>query len=96
MAAADAGFDLFRNGLRRGATDRRSGDQGQGLRHAHTWRCEQRGNQTGKVDFLSLIDSVRAIEAVHIEHIQAAADFEKAYADLERAVGTELPRKNDH
>ena len=50
------------------------------------------GYQTGKVDFLSLIDSVRAIESVHIEHIQAAADFEKAFADLERAVGADLPR----
>src|SRR5262249_43664979 len=50
------------------------------------------GYQTGKIDFLSLIDSVRAIESVHVEHIEAAADFEKAYADLERAVGSSLPR----
>lgn len=49
------------------------------------------GYQTGKVDFLSLIDSVRAIESVHLEHIQAAAEFEKAYADLGRAVGSDLP-----
>lgn len=49
--------------------------------------------QTGKVDFLSLIDSLRAIEQVHIEHIAAATDFEKAYADLERAVGQPLPRQ---
>ena len=33
---------------------------------------------------------MRAIESVHVEHIQAAADFEKAYADLERAVGTTI------
>src|SRR5262249_1697138 len=50
------------------------------------------GYQTGKIDFLSLIDSVRAIESVHVEHIEAAAEFEKAYADLERAVGTSLAR----
>ncbi|MBI3301144.1 MAG: TolC family protein, partial [Deltaproteobacteria bacterium] len=50
------------------------------------------GYQTGKVDFLSLIDSLRVVEQVHVEHVTAAADFEKAYAELERAVGQELPR----
>jgi outer membrane protein TolC len=49
--------------------------------------------QTGKLDFLSLIDSLRVVEQVHIEHITAVADLEKAYADLERAVGQELPRR---
>jgi len=29
------------------------------------------------------------------EHIMAQADFEKAYADLERAVGRELPRAGE-
>jgi outer membrane protein TolC len=50
------------------------------------------GYQTGKVDFLSLIDSLRVVEQVHLEHLAAAADFEKAYAELEQAVGQELPR----
>ena len=48
--------------------------------------------QTGMVDFLSLIDSLRVVEQVHLEHLTATADFEKAYADLERAVGHALPR----
>jgi outer membrane protein, heavy metal efflux system len=48
--------------------------------------------QTGKLDFLSLIDSVRAIESAHLEHIEAAAAFEKAFADLERAVGGPVER----
>jgi outer membrane protein TolC len=48
--------------------------------------------QTGAVDFLSLIDSLRQIEMVHTEHIEAQVEFERAYADLERAVGKELPR----
>jgi len=48
--------------------------------------------QTGKVDFLSLIDSLRVVEQVHVEHLAAATDFEKAYAELERAVGQELLR----
>jgi outer membrane protein, heavy metal efflux system len=49
--------------------------------------------QTGKVDFLSLIDSLRVVEQVHLEHIGAVADFARAYADLERAVGQALPRR---
>ncbi|MGH7961705.1 MAG: TolC family protein, partial [Candidatus Binatia bacterium] len=53
----------------------------------------QIGYQTGTLDFLSLVDSVRAIEQIHLEHLMAAANFEKAWADLERAVGKELPRE---
>lgn len=67
--------------------------------HTHIPQAEQTlaasqiGYQTGKIDFLSLIDSVRAVEQVHLEHLMAAANFEKAWAELERAVGQELPRK---
>jgi outer membrane protein TolC len=49
--------------------------------------------QTGTVDFLALTDSLRVVEQVHLEHIAAATDFEKAWAELERAVGQELPTK---
>ena len=55
--------------------------------------ASQIGYQTGNLDFLSLIDSVRAIEEVHLEHLLATTNFEKAWAELERAVGKELPRK---
>lgn len=48
--------------------------------------------QTGAIDFLSLLDSMRAVEQVHLEHITAAANCEKAWAEVERAVGQELPR----
>ncbi|MBI3784073.1 MAG: TolC family protein [Deltaproteobacteria bacterium] len=51
-------------------------------------RVTESGYQTGAVDFLALIDTARTIEAVHLEHLQAEADFQKAYADLERAAGT--------
>jgi outer membrane protein, heavy metal efflux system len=51
------------------------------------------GYRTGKIDFLSLLDSLRAVEMVHVEHITAAAEFWKAMADLERAVGGELSQK---
>jgi outer membrane protein TolC len=50
------------------------------------------GYQSGMVDFLSLIDTLRVIESVHLEHIDAQAEFERAYADLERVVGVDLPR----
>ncbi|MCS6925243.1 MAG: TolC family protein [Candidatus Binatia bacterium] len=57
--------------------------------------ASQIGYQTGRVDFLSLIDSMRAVEQVHLEHFTAAATFEKAWAGLERAVGCELPRQKE-
>lgn len=50
------------------------------------------GYRTGTVDFLSLIDSLRAVEAVHLEHVEAEAGFERAFADLERAVGEPVER----
>ncbi len=55
-------------------------------------KASEIGYETGKVDFLSLIDSLRALQAIHLEHVRASADFENAYADLERAVGSDLPR----
>lgn len=55
-------------------------------------RVTQSAYETGKIDFLRLIESARAVEMVHVEHVDAAAEFERAYADLERAVGTELPK----
>ena len=48
---------------------------------------------TGQLDFTSLVDGFRTIEATHLEHYDAAAAFEKAYASLEAAVGAELPRE---
>ncbi len=53
-------------------------------------RVTEGAYQTGAVDFLSLIDTVRAITSVHLEHIEAAGELGKAYADLERAVGGPL------
>ena len=46
--------------------------------------------RSGNLDVLALLDSLRALEAVHLEHVQAGADMAKAAADLERAVGGEL------
>jgi cobalt-zinc-cadmium efflux system outer membrane protein len=66
--------------------------------HTHIPQAEQAleasqiSYQTGVLDFLSLVDSVRAVEQVHLEHLAAAANFEKSWAELERAVGQELSR----
>jgi outer membrane protein TolC len=56
-----------------------------------TLRVSETAYQTGSIDFLSLIDSVRRIEAAHLQHIQAGADLAMATAELERAVGGEVP-----
>ncbi len=50
-------------------------------------RVTESAYQTGTVDFLALVDTARSIEMAHVEHLQAEADFQKAYADLERAAG---------
>lgn len=55
-------------------------------------RVTESSYEAGTVSFLDLLDTVRSLEAVHLEHIAAQAEFEKAYAELERVVGTELPR----
>jgi cobalt-zinc-cadmium efflux system outer membrane protein len=57
-----------------------------------TLGASQIGYQTGKIDFLSLIDSLRAVESVHLEHVDAEAEFQKAFADLERAVGEPMEK----
>jgi outer membrane protein, heavy metal efflux system len=45
---------------------------------------------SGRVDLLALLDMLRTLEAVHLEHVDAAAEFATAWADLERAVGEPL------
>src|SRR5207245_10717637 len=37
----------------------------------------------GNLDFTALVDTLRTIESTHLEHHEAAAAFEKAYASLE-------------
>lgn len=55
-------------------------------------RVTEASYESGEVPFLDLIDTIRSIESVHLDHIAAQADFEKARAELERSVGSELPR----
>ena len=46
--------------------------------------------ESGTMDFLSVVESFRAIESAHLEHFESAAAIEMAYADLERAAGGPL------
>jgi outer membrane protein TolC len=55
-------------------------------------RVTEGGYQAGRIDFGTLTETARALEDVHLEHLEAEADFEKAWAELERAVGTSLER----
>jgi outer membrane protein, heavy metal efflux system len=45
------------------------------------------GYQTGLVDFLTLIDSLRSLEDVQLKRDRAVRDYQQGIADLERAVG---------
>ncbi|MEO8071254.1 MAG: TolC family protein [Acidobacteriota bacterium] len=47
--------------------------------------------QTDRVDFLSLIDNQRVLLAAQLAYVRALSDIEQALADLERAVGSDLP-----
>lgn len=46
--------------------------------------------QTGKVDFLTMLDAERAIKKTRLEHIRAIVDYRKNISFLEKAVGEEL------
>jgi outer membrane protein TolC len=45
----------------------------------------------GTVDLLALLDTLRGLEQVHLDHIDSQAEIQGAWADLERAVGGPLP-----
>jgi outer membrane protein, heavy metal efflux system len=50
------------------------------------------GYQTGKAEFLTLLDAERAAKDFQLAYYRALAESEQRIADLERAVGTELNR----
>lgn len=45
---------------------------------------------SGSVDFASLLDALRTMQDIHLQHAEAAADYLRARAMLERAVGGPL------
>jgi outer membrane protein TolC len=57
----------------------------------HTLEVSRVAYQTDRVDFQSLIDNERVLLDVNLDYFRALSDFSQALADLERAVGAELP-----
>jgi cobalt-zinc-cadmium efflux system outer membrane protein len=54
-------------------------------------RVTESAYATGTVDLLALLDTLRGLEQVHLDHIDSQAEIAGAWADLERAVGEPLP-----
>jgi len=48
------------------------------------------GYETGKVDFIDLLDSQRMLRELRLEYFEAMVDFENSIAELERVVGRDL------
>jgi cobalt-zinc-cadmium efflux system outer membrane protein len=49
------------------------------------------GYQTDKVDFQAVMDNQRTLLDAQLGYVRALSEFEQATADLERAIGAELP-----
>jgi cobalt-zinc-cadmium efflux system outer membrane protein len=58
-----------------------------------TLRAASAAYQTDQTDFLNLIDSQNTALDVEYSYYRALAEFDSRLADLERAVGTPLPRE---
>jgi outer membrane protein TolC len=57
----------------------------------HTLEVSRVAYQTDRVDFQALIDNQRVLLDVNLEYFRALSDFTQALADLERAIGADLP-----
>ncbi len=53
-------------------------------------RAAEAGYQSGRIDFLSLIDAQRALQDFRLDYYRAITNFSQQRAMLERAVGTTL------
>ncbi len=53
------------------------------------------GYQAGKVDFLTLVDNWRKLLNYQLMYHQSVAELEKDYAQLQQAVGRDLPRRTE-
>ena len=47
--------------------------------------------ETGRVDFFALMESWKTVKSYKLDYYKSLATFEQIWADLERAVGKELP-----
>lgn len=57
-----------------------------------TLRAASAAYQTDQTDFLNLLDSQNVAIDVEVAYFRALSDYESRLADLERAIGTSLPR----
>jgi len=48
------------------------------------------GYETGRVDFLTLIDSLNSLEEIRLKRYRSIRDYHQAIADVERAVGSPI------
>jgi outer membrane protein TolC len=55
-------------------------------------RVTEAAYASGAVDLMAFLDTVRAIEQAHLEHVATQAEFELTWAEIERTVGRDLPR----
>lgn len=55
-----------------------------------TYQAGVVGYTNGKVDFMAVLDSLNALRNVKLEYYKARVDYEKAAANLEKAVGKSL------
>lgn len=58
-----------------------------------TLRATSAAYQTDQTDFLNLIDSQNAVLDVEYSYFRALADFDGRISDLERVIGTAMPRE---
>ena len=56
-----------------------------------TFEVSRIAYQTDRMDFQSLIDNERTLLDSQLEYFRALSEFRQATADLERAIGTDLP-----
>lgn len=49
------------------------------------------GYETGKVDFFALMESWRTVKSYKLDYYKSLVSYEQSWAELERAVGKELP-----
>lgn len=56
-----------------------------------TFEVSRVAYQTDRVDFLAMLDNQRAVLEAQLGYYRALNDFEQAVADLERAVGIDIP-----
>src|SRR5438105_14257016 len=59
-----------------------------------TLRATSAAYQTDQTDFLNLIDSQNTVLDVEYSYFRALAEFDGRISDLERAIGTALPRES--